>query len=205
MKQSIPKLPRGRPRTFDRATALQAALKLFLERGYEGTALSDLVAAMGIAPPSLYAAFGSKEGLYRETLDLYLEGRGRFVSRALERKGLCCEDLVRQILRDAAVAFTPGGDDVPGCMVSATMLACSPNNREVGDHVKALRAAPTRAVAQRIEQAKANGELPPSVNSEALARFFASVVAGMSIQARDGATRRQLLELAESAMQAWPK
>ena len=199
-----PVATRGRPRQFDRAAALQTALKLFLAHGYEGTSVADLGAAMGIAPPSLYAAFGSKEGLYREALQLYLEGRGRFVTRALQSKAPL-KDQVRLILRGAAAAFTPPGGDTPGCMLSAGMQACSPDNSAVADHLKALRAAPLAAIAHRIEQAKSEGELPSEVNGKTLSRLFAAVVTGMAVQARDGATRRELLELAESAMQAWPE
>ncbi|MBC7956831.1 MAG: TetR/AcrR family transcriptional regulator [Cytophagales bacterium] len=197
------KPPRGRPRAFDRAAALQLALDLFLERGYEGTSIAELVDAMQISPPSLYAAFGAKENLYREAIELYAEGRGRFVTRALQQD-LPVEEQVRQILRDAALAFTPVNGATPGCLVSASMLVCTPDNRGVAEHVKTLRAAPMAALAQRIEQAKKRGELPASVNGLTLARFYAAVVTGMAVQARDGAKRRELLDLVDSAMQAWP-
>lgn len=204
MTTSEPSAPRGRPRSFDRDAALRAALALFIERGYAGASLSDLTAAMGISPPSLYAAFGSKEGLFREALHLYLEGRGRFVSKALERN-LGAEEQVRMILRNAAAAFTPDGDDQPGCMVSAGMLTCSPEDLGVADHVKSLRTAPLEAMVRRMELARKQGELPASVHPRALARFYAAVVTGMAVQARDGASRRELMALADNAMRAWPR
>jgi TetR/AcrR family transcriptional regulator, copper-responsive repressor len=198
------KRSRGRPRQFDRDAALRIALELFLERGYAGASVSDVTDAMGISPPSLYAAFGSKESLYREALALYVEGRGRFVSRALEHDAPV-EQQVRQILHDAAVAFTPIGANAPGCMVSADLLMFTPDNAGVAEHVRTLRAAPVDAVARRIEVAKKNGELPATANGKTLARFYAAVVTGMAIQARDGARRKDLLEVAENAMQAWPR
>jgi AcrR family transcriptional regulator len=200
---SLAKASRGRPRQFDRAAALEAALDVFLEHGYEGTSVSALVSAMNIAPPSLYAAFGSKEALYRETLAVFLAGRGRFVTRALEEE-TTAEGLVRRILRDAAKLFTPAGD-IPGCMVSASMVACGPESLAVADHLKELRKAPMAAIVQRLDQARKDGQLPRTVNAKSLAQFYAAVLSGMAVQARDGATRGELLELAENAMRAWPK
>lgn len=194
---------RGRPRAFDRDTAVKTALALFLERGYEGTSIAELIDAMQIAPTSLYAAFGSKENLYREAVQLYLDGRGHFVSRALQKE-LPPKAQVRQILEDAAKAFTPTSDEPHGCLVSAGMLACTPDNEGVAQYLRQLRAAPLAAVALRLEQARKLGQLPASANPRALARFYAAVVTGMAVQARDGAKRRELLELVDCAMQAWP-
>lgn len=204
MPTPLPTPARGRPRAFDRDKALKTALSLFLEHGYEGTSVAELIDAMHIAPTSLYAAFGSKENLYREAIELYLEGRGRFVSRALQQD-LPVQAQIRQILDDAAKAFTPTGDETPGCLVSTGMLVCTPDNQGVAEHVKQLRAAPLAAVTQRIEQARKLGQLPAAVNGKALARFYAAVVTGMAVQARDGAKRRELLDLVDCAMQAWPQ
>lgn len=191
--------PRGRPRQFNREAALKAALALFLERGFDATSVADLVTAMGIAPPSLYAAFGSKEGLYREVLQLYLEGRGGFVSKALASPAPV-EEQLRQMLVGAAEAFTPENGEVPGCMVSTEMVACSPSNLETAEHVRSLRAMPQAAFARRLEQARKDGEICTYAAPEALARFYSAVVTGMAIQARDGASRQELLEIATSAM-----
>lgn len=202
---AAPSAPRrGRPRAFDRDSALQVALRLFLERGYGGTSLADLTEAMNISPPSLYAAFGSKEQLYREAVQLYLQGRGRFVSKALEQD-MGVEQQVREILRNAARAFTPEADDQPGCMVSAGMLTCSPGDQGVAEYVRGLRGAPLEAMIRRMERARKQGELPASANARTLARFYSAVVTGMAVQARDGATRRDLLALADQAMDAWPR
>lgn len=179
-------------------------MQLFMERGYDGTSVADLVGAMGIAPPSLYAAFGSKEALYQEVLRLYLEGRGRYVSRSLEQD-LPVREQVRLILESAAREFTPGRDQWPGCMVAQSMLACSPANQQVAEHVKALRAIPVKLVQDRMTQAQVRGELPAEADPRALSRFYAAVVTGMAVQARDGASRKDLLQIADDAMRAWPQ
>lgn len=202
-EKNAPKSVRGRPRQFDRASALRAAMAIFLERGYEGTSVADLVTAMEIAPPSLYAAFGSKENLFREVLALFLEERGQFVTRALQEE-MTAESLVKRILHDAATLFTPAGEETAGCLVSASMVACGPENLSIASHLKELRLAPIAAIIQRFEQAKKAGQLPKAVNCLALARFYAAVVTGMAVQARDGATRRELFDVADNAMRAWP-
>lgn len=203
-RPAAPKRSRGRPPGFDRHRAVQTAMALFLKRGYQGTSVSDLVEAMGLSPPSLYAAFGSKEGLYREVLGHYVEGRGRFVSKALA-VDQPVEEQVRQILRDAATTFTPVGEDAPGCMVSGDLIMFTPDNASVANHVRELREVPRRAVAERIRWAQSNGQMPPSVNADALARFFSAVVTGMAVQAKDGASREDLLAMAAQAMAAWPR
>jgi AcrR family transcriptional regulator len=203
MEKDTNKPVRGRPRTFDRDAALRTALQLFLERGYESTSVADLVTAMGIAPPSLYSAFGSKEQLYREALQLYLEGRGRFVTRALAEE-TTARATVERILRDAARSFGPSTEHPPGCMISASLLACSPDNEAIAGHVADLRAAPLAAMVQRLKRAQSEGELPADVDARALARYYAAVISGMAVQARDGASMKELLAIAETAMLAWP-
>ncbi|HEV7369680.1 TetR/AcrR family transcriptional regulator [Arenibaculum sp.] len=193
---------RGRPPGFDRAAALERALALFWERGYEGTSVAELVEAMGITPPSLYGAFGSKEGLYREALALYGEGPGRFGPRALAEEPTA-RAAVARLLREAAEVFTdrsrPGG-----CMISTAVLSCAPEHRAVAEAVAGMRAAATDALAERIGRGIAAGELPEGTDARALARFYGAVIQGMSVQARDGADHDALAAIARTALAAWP-
>ena len=197
--------PRGRPRTFDRDEAVQTSLRLFSERGYQGTSIADLVAAIGISPPSLYAAFGSKEALFREALSAYADGRGAFVAQAFETD-LPLQQQLQRLLQNAAAAFTPPSrEGPPGCPISTDLVQHSPDDAEVAAHVEALRDRRRQLIARRIEAAKKRGEVPATTNAKALARHVAAVITGMAQQARDGARRADLLDIAEAAMLAWPR
>jgi AcrR family transcriptional regulator len=197
-----PRRPRGRPRGFDRSEALARALALFWERGYEGTSIADLTAAMGITPPSLYAAFGSKEALYHEALDLYRSQPGGFTPEMLAEEPTAYAAIARY-LRESA-AFFSDACHPPGCMISTAVLSCAPEHRLVAETVAGLRNAAIDAVAERIASGIAAGELPPNTDPHALANFYGAVIQGMSVQARDGADRATLLEIADRALAAWP-
>lgn len=195
---------RGRPPAFDRAKALESAVKLFRERGYEGASIAELVAAMGISPPSLYGAFGSKEQLYREAVDLYLSSDGAFMLRALSEE-TTARFAIERILDEAATRFPSApGQPYAGCMVSTSILTCSPDNGGIAQAMSELRLASLAAIQERIELAAAGGEVPETTNTAALAGFYASILQGMSVQAHDGADSTRLKELAAIAMQCWP-
>ena len=175
---------------------------LFWRHGYEGASIAQLAQSMGIAPPSLYAAFGSKEELYREALSFYLAGPGDIGAAALED----AEDLregVREVLTAAAVAYTR--PEYPaGCMVGTGSIRCGEENEIAAEVTAAMRAESRRAVLARFRRAKAEGQLPADADVKAMTDFFAAVIEGMSIQARDGASRQSLLQIADLAMRAWP-
>lgn len=203
MKNITPTSNRGRPRQFDRARALQQALELFWIHGYEGTSIAELVETLGIAPPSLYAAFGSKEQLFLEVLQLYLAGPGSFVSRALaeEPSG---RGFVQRVLLEAAREFS--SDRHPrGCLISTCLLVSASTHQQLASQVAALRGSLHGALTQRLCQAQALGELPASSKPAELARFYAAIFQGMSVQARDGADEAALSSIAEHALSLWPR
>lgn len=196
------KRTRGRPRAFDKISALKAALILFWRHGYEGTSIAQLTKAMKITATSLYAAFGSKEQLYREVLVLYASTHGEPITRALAQPGPARE-AIRQALAEAAKQFSRSGWP-QGCLIANGAIRCSPEHRIAARETAAIRRMGQDAIRQRIGQAIADGELAASTDAENLAAFYASVVQGMSVQAVDGATREQLIGLGELAMAAWP-
>ena len=193
---------RGRPRAFDREAALAKATRLFWEKGYEATSISDLTAIMGIAAPSLYAAFGSKEALFAEALKFYCESNSAFVWENFFAADTARE-AVRSFLVDSAAALTGAVADIPrGCMVTLSSVG-SEGHAGLGELVQSTRAATLERLMTRLGRALEDGEIPPSANLLALARFVQTVQAGMSILARDGASTAELNEVAVIAMLGW--
>lgn len=193
---------RGRPRAFDREAALAEATRLFWAKGFEATSISDLTKAMGIGSPSLYAAFGSKEALYAEALRYYGDNYAtlfwdKFRSAATARKA------VMSLLMDSAAAMSGCCGDVPsGCMVALSAVG-SEGHEQLGALVHSARAVGLERLKARFEQAVAEGELSASADTPALARFVLTVQSGMSILARDGASRAELEDAARIAMMGW--
>jgi len=200
-KTPVPRA-RGRPRAFDRQAALAQATRLFWIKGYEATSMSDLTQAMGIGAPSLYAAFGSKEALYAETLRHYCDSYGALVwGKFFSAK--TAREAVRFLLMDSAAALTGCVADIPrGCMVALSSVG-SEGHKKLGDLVRSERAVTLDRLKARLDQAVADGEIPTSVDVHALARFVQTVQNGMSILARDGASRAELEAVAQVAMLGW--
>ncbi|HYQ02740.1 MAG TPA: TetR/AcrR family transcriptional regulator [Polyangiaceae bacterium] len=194
--------PRGRPRSFDREAALDRAMLLFWEHGYEATSLSQLTSAMGITPPSLYAAFGDKQALFLETVDRYIS-RGGADTDSLMGNAKTAREAVARFLEISAQNLS--NPHFPrGCMVVLAAVSCSEEAAPVQHKLAACRAGWERALKERIEQGIANGDVPAEANASALASFYMAVVQGMSLHARDGASRKRLQEIAETALLAWP-
>lgn len=193
---------RGRPRMLDREAGLEIAARLFWQHGYEGTSIADLTQAMGITPPSLYAAYGSKEDLYRQALDHKIERESKRRSEALQG-AMPAYDALEFYLRDVAQGITNPGDP-RGCIVSTAVLQHAKENESVATAVAARREASLQALKARFHRAINEGELPTDTDTDALARFYAAVVQGMSAQACDGACAERLMQVVDVALSAWP-
>lgn len=192
----------GRPREFDRDSALGKARDLFWARGYEGVSMADLVEAMGLASARIYAAFGSKEALFREAVALYNESDGGFAARALTEEPTARRALER-LLSEAVQLYTRPGRP-KGCMVVAAATNCSRDNQKLWDWLAALRRQRTRALIARLQKAVDAGELPPAADAQALGDYFACVLHGLSVQARDGVSKARLLASIPLALGALP-
>ncbi|WP_405772951.1 TetR/AcrR family transcriptional regulator [Streptomyces sp. NBC_01538] len=193
--------PRGRPRSFDRETALEQAVLAFWEHGYEATCVSDLTRVMGIGAPSLYAAFGDKQSLFAEVVQVYTVKHGAFGDRALAEEPTA-RAAIGRMFHEAAAEYTDPGHP-HGCLVIHAATNCT--TPEVEASLRERRNANIAAFQSRIEADVAAGELPAGVDAGALARYAGAILQGMSQQARDGASREELEALAEIAMAIWPR
>ena len=181
----------GRPREFDRDQALAKARDAFWARGYEGTSMADLVSALGLASARIYAAFGSKEDLFREAVALYEANEGGFATRAL-REEPTARGAIERILREAVEIYTRSGRP-RGCLVVSAAVTSAAENDGVRAWLTKLRRAQTHAIIKRLEQALREGELKPGTDPEALGDYFGTILHGLSVQARDGVSRERLL------------
>lgn len=197
-----PKRGAGRPRAFDREGALAIAMDLFWRQGFEGTTTAQLSEAMGIGQTSLYSAYGSKEALYREAVTLYLSRHGQFMVAPFSRNG-SARDAIEQMLLAAATQFSSASHPL-GCMVSCGALQASAHSAALADEMAAYRKAAQTAIFSRLELARPSGELPAAADSRTLAAFYAMVVQGLALQARDGSTLDLLQQLVQQAMLSWP-
>jgi len=192
---------RGRQPTFDRDDVLETALNLFWRHGYEGVSIASLTQHMGIAAPSLYHAFGSKEGLYRAVICRY-QGMGLREAQIAE----CASsyEAVRMVLEFGIAAVTRSKRPA-GCMVSSGLLMAGPEHADLARHLRKERARQRVALQKRIERDIHAGVVGAAVNAASLARFYITVLQGISVQAIDGATRAELTDVMKTALLSWPK
>lgn len=193
---------RGRPRTFDPDTALRKALDLFWERGYDGTSLNDLAQAMGIASASIYACFGSKEDLFHKVMALYGTTSGERPRRAL-REQPTTRAAIRAMLRATADEITR--PDTPHyCMLILAAPTGAVENHAVREFLADLRRDMLTIIKDRLARGVTDGDLTASpAGLDATARYYTTVVQGLSLQARDGATRAELEAVITCAMATW--
>ncbi len=191
----------GRPREFDLDEALDRALHAFWRKGYEGTSIAELTEAMGITRPSLYAAFGNKEELFRKALDKYIDGPGGYVKLALAQK--TARDVVDKLLHGTADAVTDPSCP-SGCLAVQGALTCGDTSQSVKEELMARRAKGEENLRVRLRQALADGDLPIDADPEDLARYISIVLQGMAVQAASGASRDDLRKIADMVLKTWP-
>lgn len=194
-------MPRGRPRAFNVDEALDRALDVFWRKGYEGATLPDLTEAMGINRPSLYAAFGNKEELFRKAIDRYAEGPAAFVRQALEQP---TARQVAESLLFGEIDLLCNPKTPRGCFAVQAALACGDEAECVRDELCARRKSLEMTIRRRFQQARKEGDLPASADPAALAGFLAAVTHGLAVQAAGGATRKELKRVAQMALAVWP-
>ena len=188
---------------FDRGAALNAAMKLFWERGYEGTSFDDLITAMGISASSFYNSFGSKEDLYCEATRTYREWAGQWFFAILHDPSIDTKTAFARLFEATAEEFTRG-DHPLGCMISLAGTHCSPGMQNIRDMMAEHRAFSESAMADRMRKGVINGDLADDTDCEMLAAYYSAVARGLAVQARDGASRQKLSEIGRLAMRAWP-
>ena len=191
---------RGRPREFCTNAALAAALRVFWSKGYEGASLTDLTEAMGITRPSLYAAFGNKEALFRKALDLYEREKLAFMGQALEAP--TARGVAERMLTSALNMQTGSGPR--GCLSVISSLACGGEAEAVKAEVVARRASSEAALRARFERAQSEGDLPANVDAQGLVRYLIVVLQGMAVQAGSGVSRQDLSRVVSVALDMWP-
>jgi AcrR family transcriptional regulator len=194
--------PRGRPREFNEEEALEAATRVFADKGYEAASLSDLTAAMGINRVSMYSTFGNKEALFRKAMERFTHASGNHLAACLAADS--ARQAIEKVLREGVKMVT--NPDGPGaCFVTQGPLTAPDATEETRRYVARKRGDVERALRRRFDRAIDEGELPLTASAEHLARFYAVMIQGLALQAQHGATKEQLLAVVDVAMGHWPK
>lgn len=190
---------RGRPREFDVEEALAAALRVFWQKGYDGASLTDLTEAMGITRPSLYAAFGNKEALFKQALDLYEREKLAYVRRALDAP--TAGGVARRMLDGTIENIT---SDCRGCLGVMASVQCGNQDSPIRNDVNVRAQTARSAVVERMQRAIDAGDFTIPVEAEAMTRYLIALMQGISVQASAGASREELQAVAEAALAIWP-
>ena len=193
--------PRGRPLAFNQDEALDAALNVFWTHGYEGTSMAELTDALGINKPSIYAAFGNKETLFRKALAKYVSGPAAFVKAALNEPS--AQKVAERFLL-GSVEFLTNENNPRGCMIVQGALTCGEGSATIQKELAGYRRHYEQQLTQRFELAKTQKDLPENTNCSALAKYLATIHQGLSVQATSGATKNELMAVAELVLENWP-
>lgn len=198
------KKSRGRPKVFDRDAALDKAMTLFWQHGYEATSMAHLVEATGAKAPTLYAEFTNKEGLFRAVLDRYI---AEFASR--HEAQLFCEDKsVVQALADyfSAVAHCFTSKDTPsGCFIICTSSALAASSEDIANTIKGRHAQQAKTISDFLALRQNRGEIPDCCNLQELTDYLCCILQGMSVSAREGASYDDLLKIIATTLRLWPE
>lgn len=192
---------RGRPLSFDREHAIQRAMLLFWDHGYEATSLNELTAALHVTPSSIYTAFGDKKGLFLAAVQRYTSGPVN--SESIIQGAATAHEAASGLLHAAAIGFT--GESTPrGCLLASSAISCSPTAQDVKDALADLRKSIEASLRDKIKRSIKEGTLPARTDAAALAAHTLAVIQGMSTLARDGASRASLLKVVDVSMRCWP-
>ncbi len=201
MKQTHAKPKIGRPLSFDREAALEQAMLAFWRHGYEATSISHLTQVMGVSAPSIYGAFGDKKRLFLEAASRYAGSPDALAAQLATSE--TAREAVRLMLVASATRFT--GETTPaGCLLASATASVSDDARDVQAAITELRHAMMARVRERIAQDVTRGILPPATRPAALAATVIALIQGMSVLARDGATRDTLIAMADTLLSGWP-
>lgn len=194
-------VPRGRPREFCVDAALVAALRVFWSKGYEGASMTDLTEAMGITRPSLYAAFGNKEALFRKALDLYEREKLGYMDTALEAS--TARGVAERLLQGALENQTSSSDP-RGCLEVISSVACGAEAEAIRIEVRERSQAAHGALIERMRRAIAEGDFSTPIDADSIAKYLTAIIQGMAVQAGSGASREELQRLVDTSLAIWP-
>lgn len=193
--------PAGRPRSFDRDVALRRVMEMFWERGYEAVSLADVAAELGLTKPSIYAAFESKEALFREAIELYTRSEGSATMQALANEPTA-RAAIEAVLRNNARTYTAPGKP-RGCMVVLAASVGSSENAEVRSFLAAIRKQSREQLAKRVQRGIRDGDVAKGADAQRVALFYGTLLTGLSVQARDGVSAQAMNAAIDDAMAMW--
>ncbi|MEZ0247462.1 MAG: TetR/AcrR family transcriptional regulator [Methylophilaceae bacterium] len=191
--------PAGRPRTFDREEALKKAMLVFWEKGFEGTTMADLIAAIGMKAPSVYAAFGNKDTLFREVVELYKNKVEQGPLKALNETTSILNALENSLNESVKMV---SGPEASSCLIMAGAINCAPEHQEHVQHLRNLRAMYKETLKKRFMRAIKDGQLIEGAEPDALAEFYFGFIHGLALRAKDGSTKRELHSSCKFALEA---
>lgn len=201
LEQTVTKRKRGRPKCFDEQQALQQAMLLFWEYGYEATSMSDLTQALNLSAPSLYSSFGDKSQLFQRCLEYYLQHEAcpiEPIFQSAKTAKIAIELYLYENIKRLVQDHKP-----TGCMLVVAAMNCSEENQPLQQDLLSKRQQVKQRLYQRLAQGVQEGDLSTQVNVQEMTDFYSTVIQGLTLQARDGVEKEQLNQVVKHAMQAW--